>query len=85
MSSAHRVTGGGLRPETLSRQLRRRVQHRESLFFDMLGYERQKTLVPVIFPRFAKGFSANHIPLWSVSGAGKSALVNGTTIAGVTT
>jgi len=29
----------GLRPEALSRQLRLRVQRRESLFFDMLGYE----------------------------------------------
>jgi hypothetical protein len=30
----------GLRAETLSRPLRLRVQRRESLFFDMLGYER---------------------------------------------
>jgi hypothetical protein len=29
-----------LSPETLSLQMRRRVQHRESLFFEMLGYER---------------------------------------------
>jgi hypothetical protein len=30
----------GLRPEALSRELRLRVQRRESMFFDLLGYER---------------------------------------------